>query len=165
MSKISFLLPATYSYAARIAKRFQITSAEERSNEKFPIFSFKYVQNAIILYIFEAEGGGVRLTTAGKFPSSLLFLFSLLLPHLIFLILSPPGPRGGEGGRQLYTPLPWNPGLGFIETNFLQKPLFCSHPVDMQGIAIKSNIWQIRRVIKSTWASSMNRANHELFGG
>ena len=34
------------------------TSAEERSNEKFPFLSFRFVQNWIILYIFEAEGGG-----------------------------------------------------------------------------------------------------------
>ena len=66
MSKISFLLPATYSYVACVAKRFQTTSAEERSNENFPFLIF--VQNAIILYNFEAEGGGVRLSYAGKFP-------------------------------------------------------------------------------------------------
>ena len=55
MSKISFLLPNTYSYVARVAKRFQTMSAEELSNEKFPFFGFRFVQNGIILYIFEAE--------------------------------------------------------------------------------------------------------------
>ena len=44
------------------------TSAEERSNEKFPFLSFRFVQNEIILYIFEAEGGGIRLSSDGKFP-------------------------------------------------------------------------------------------------
>ena len=53
MSKIT-----THHLLLRVAKRCQTTSAEERSNEKLPFLSFRSVQNIIILYIFEAEGGG-----------------------------------------------------------------------------------------------------------
>ena len=68
MSKISFQLPITHSYIARVANRFQTNVSRRAKQWEIPIPQLQVCTKWNNFVHFWGWGGGVRLSSAGKFP-------------------------------------------------------------------------------------------------